>query len=208
MRRTCPACARRYGGLVADDCRVCAGTGTIGLGAAALHHHSPPAVARTVELYLESTVRAVPDYAARPDAVAAAVLELRTAGVITTAYDGTGTPTGHLRETTPRIAELDAHRLTRTLTGDLAPTVATLEALRPAPPVPLVDARGDLDTLPHASANGDRSLLARTLDPIDPLGPDLAVLDLDRRRQEHAARVLAGATRHLATKPAKRKATR
>lgn len=198
-RRTCPACARRYGGLIAEDCPICQGTGALALGAAALSQHTAPAVARAVELYLELKAQdAGPLPAAeRGDALEAAVLDLRSAGVLAHGQD----PTSPGRPGTNRpTAERDATRYTAQLTG--RPVLATVPAHLAAPTIPLLTARPDRVTA-HASANGHRAHLARIADPIRPTGPDLLDLDAERRTVDHAARVIAGATAHLTRKRAR-----
>lgn len=56
-RRVCPACQRRWAGLVADDCPICAGTGTLDLGRAAVQTKSAEAASLAAELILETTAR-------------------------------------------------------------------------------------------------------------------------------------------------------
>lgn len=207
-RRTCPACARRYGGLVADECVVCAGLGTLTLGPAALASHAPGAVARSVELYLElaarRTARDTVPLAERPSRLEDAVAELHAAGILGSPTTATGTaarqPPPH-DDTSRRTAELEAHRLTGKLGKPVTP--AALAQLH-APPIALEHARAPLAVAAHASANGVRAHLALVADPIDPLGPDLAHLAADRHAANHAARVLAGATDHIATRPRRR----
>jgi hypothetical protein len=205
LRRTCPACQRRYGGLVDPECPVCTGIGTVGLGAAALHTAAPEAVARAVELYLEEATRRAGHPTERADVVDAAVLELRTAGVIASPSDGAGPPATSTDPATASLAELDAHLLATRLGAK--PTAEALTALA-SDPVELVDAREPGALHPHASANGDRAHLTLALDPIEPLGPDLNDLSARRVRHEHQARVITAAAHHLATKPARSKATR
>lgn len=207
-RRTCPACSRRYAGLVEHDCPVCSGVGVMALGAAALHRHPAAAVSRSVELYLEGAARkaatALP-YADRRGALELAVDELRTAGVLAgPAEHGTGQP-AHApapRDAQARtVVELDAHALTGTL--GVPVSTAVLAALA-APTIPLDEARTPRSVEAHASAGGSRAALALAADPIDPLGPDLATLELERRTAEHAGRVLALATDDLAARRRRR----
>ncbi len=83
--RTCPLCQRRYAGLVEPTCVVCDGVGVVGLGAPALHKTAPEAVARSVEVYLESAAGKAIDTLPQSDrlpALRAAVGELKHAGVI------------------------------------------------------------------------------------------------------------------------------
>lgn len=195
-RRVCPACARRYGGLIAPDCRVCQGTGILGLGAAALAQHSAPAVARSVELYLELRAQASTHLptAQRPDVLEAAVLELRSAGVLShsleTAAPATVTPS------TPQAAEVSAYRTVHDLTGQPLPTA--VPAALAAPPIPLAHARPDRINA-HASANGHPAHLHRLADPLS-LDTEPLTAAAQHHTDQHTARVLAHATAHIARK--------
>jgi hypothetical protein len=84
--RTCPACQRRYAGLVDPDCVICRGAGVLRLGHAGLHKNDPAVVARAIEGYLEAYLRAVdqmlPIGNAKLEALANAVSELVHAGLI------------------------------------------------------------------------------------------------------------------------------
>lgn len=207
-RRTCPACARRYAGLIAPDCPVCQGLGVLNLGAAALHHYEPAPIARAVELYLEATSRRLRrqlDLGQHRQALEAAVDELRLAGVLTSTADAAGTPA---RAPIPqdaasaRVAELDAYRATRDLGA--TPDTATLEGLR-AQPQPLDRRSRPIDGRPpQTSANGHPSALATIADPLDPLGPDTGALTIQRHAHDHRARVIAAATPTAATRRSNR----
>lgn len=193
-RRTCPACARRYAGLVDDDCPICRGLGVLPLGAAALHAFEPEAVARAVELFLETAAREATEQlelASRREALEAATDELRVAGVLASTADAAGHQPPTQVASSPGVVELDArrlaHRAGRPPTGaDVAqlalPAVGGLEGHR------YRDGRQ-----PTASANGHVAALAVIADPIDPLGPDVAELAADRYATDHQARVLAQA---------------
>lgn len=196
-RRTCPACARRYAGLVAHDCPVCQGLGVLTLGAAALHHYGTAATARAVDLFLEHAAQEATRQlalASRREALEAAADDLRVAGVLASPVDN--------RHVTPartpapqdaqaaRVTELDALRLTRELGRPAG--VPVLSALAAAP-IPLEEARPRDGRPPQASAQGLPSRLATIADPIDPLGPDTGELDIARRRSEHTAAVVARA---------------
>lgn len=201
-RRTCPACARRYAGLVSADCPICRGLGVLPLGAAALHAFEPDAVARAVELYLEHAAQAATerlDLGDRRDALEVATDELRAAGVLASSAAGVGTPahpSGPGGATSPGVVEVDARRLAhaagRTLKGGEDVTLAL---------PPLTDLQGHRyrdGRTPTASANGHRAALAVIADPIDPLGPDVAELAADRFATDHQAEVIAQATPHAA----------
>jgi len=196
-RRTCPACQRRYAGLIDPACPVCAGLGVLTLGAAALHHHEAPAVARAVELYLEhhaaQAAGTLPLGQHRPH-LEATVAELRVAGVLASTADATGERAHQPRTlvSPPRVVELDAHRLAKQLGATT--TITLLEALR-AGPGPLARARPSYLAHPSewTSANGHRAHLARVADPVDPLGPDGQELEHTRTAHNHTATVLVTA---------------
>lgn len=202
-RRTCPACSRRYAGLIAPDCPVCQGLGVLTLGAAALHHFEPAAVARAVELYLEAKARQSRQelpLGQHRQALEAHVDELRVAGVLATIGDTAGHPA---RTPVPqdassaRVAELDAYRATKALGA--RPDTAVLNALA-APELPLELARPRDGRPPQASATGHPSAIATIADPIDPLGPDSGELELTRDARTHRARVIAASVPTAATR--------
>lgn len=202
-RRTCPACSRRYAGLIAPDCPVCQGLGVLTLGAAALHHYEPAAVARAVELYLEAKARQTRHelpLGQHRQALEASVDELRVAGVLASTADAAGRPA---RDPVPqdaasaRVAELDAYRATKALGA--RPDTAVLNALA-APELPLELARPRDGRPPQASATGHPSALATIADPIDPLGPDSGELALERDSRTHRARVIAASVPAAATR--------
>ena len=203
-RRTCPACARRYAGLVAPDCPVCRGLGVLSLGAPALHTYNPAPVARAVELYLEATAqrtRAELPLGQHREALEAAVDELRLAGVLASTADAAGHPAHHpqpVDATSARVAELDAYRAVRSLGETPGPRV--VNALRAPRVADLTEARPRDGRIPTASVTGDRSATATIADPIDPLGPDTAQLTAQRVAHDHRARVIAAATPQAATK--------
>lgn len=109
-RITCPACSKRFATLVDPACRLCAGLGTLTLGAAALHHHGPWATALAVQLFIEAAAREAASqlpYADRPHSLDQAVTDLQAAGALARPTDRPATPTG-----TPRPATLDAQHRT------------------------------------------------------------------------------------------------
>lgn len=201
-RRTCPACSRRYAGLVAHDCPICQGLGTLALGAAALAHYDTAAIARAIELYLEAHAQAIRDQlplGTRRQALEAAVDNLRAAGVLHSTAD-TGTPA---RTPAPpdaasaMVTELEAYRVARDLGTPVTTRVTT--ALT-APPIPLHQARPRNGAIPTASATGLRSATATIADPIDPLGPDTTELTLEVATNNHRARVIATAVPNAAAR--------
>jgi hypothetical protein len=205
-RRTCPACSRRYAGLIAPDCPICQGLGVLTLGAAALHHFEPAAIARAIELYLEAKARQsrheLP-LGSHRQALEAHVDELRVAGVLATTADGAGHPA---RNPVPpdassaRVAELDAYRATRSLGA--TPDTAVLNALNAlnAPELPLDRARPRDGRPPQASATGHPSAIATIADPIDPLGPNTGEIAIQRDAHTHRARVIAASIPAAATR--------
>lgn len=199
-RRTCPACARRYAGLVDAACVVCQGLGTLNLGNAALHYYPAPAVARAVELHLEG-VAANATHTQPPNARAqvleAAVDELRAAGVLAGALDGVGTPAGPLPPIPTVTLEASAHHYAAQLGADTAdPT------LLDAGPRTLRKARPTRTDLPALSANGHPAHLAQVADPIDTLGPDGWQLAAEHRRTDWTA---AAITASVPTAAARRR---
>lgn len=195
-RRTCPACARRYAGLVDPECPICHGLGVLTLGAGALHHYDPPAVARSVELYLEHAAqhaRATLPLAGWRFTLEAAADQLRHAGILAAHSDDAGTPAHDPRPADPAAApvvELDAHRATRQLTHTPV-TAAVLNGLAAPPLTTLTPDVRPREAPPTASANGHRSSIAVIADPIDPLGPDTAALNVTRRGTDHRGTVIA-----------------
>lgn len=203
-RRLCPACVRRYAGLVAVDCPVCHGLGVLTLGAGALHHYPTAAVARAVDLFLEHAAQEAAAGLPLGDRRAfleAATDELRVAGVLSSTADGSGHPA---RTPAPadaaaaRVTELDAHRLARDLGRPPTPRVAAAIAARPDPTLPGVRVARTRGDVPAVSATGHPSALATICDPIDVLGPDVALLQSDRRNTDHTAAILAEATSEAA----------
>jgi hypothetical protein len=206
-RRTCPACARRYAQLVAPDCPVCQGLGVLNLGPAATAHHTPAAVSRAVELYLEDTSRRTREelpLGQHRDALELAVDDLRLAGVLASPHDPAGPaehPPAPRDRDAVRATELDAYRVARTVLATPV-SVAAVTALA-APPVDQLEQLRPRDGRPPSgSAAGSRSALATIADPIDPLGEDTAVIEATRYADSHAARVLSAATPHAARRKA------
>jgi hypothetical protein len=209
-RRVCPVCSRRYAGLIAEDCPVCAGVGSIGLGAPALASAEPAAVARAVELYLEGKARQARSqlpHVAHRAAVEAAMLELRSAGVVTSAVDYAAPaksrrkhPEGPVADS---VAEARAARMTVVLGAPL--DSESVGALSPTNVMPLEEARTRLDPFPRASANGHLSVLVASCDPVDPLGPDCSTLAVQRDARDHRGEVLARATDEVAAQRARRR---
>ena len=55
--RVCPLCTLRTAGLVAQDCPICAGAGTLTLGHAAVTEYGPETISTAVHLALERRAR-------------------------------------------------------------------------------------------------------------------------------------------------------
>lgn len=187
----CPACARRWAGVIADDCPVCAGLGVVNLGAAATHKHGPAPAALAVAYYLEARARDAAGrlaYAEHPAALEAAVAELRAAGVLAAAA-------GKTRAVNPPTAQkavAAAVQLTLEWGMKAAPTDA--QRLHGKRRPRLAGCRDNKACLPAVSANGHASHLARAADqlPLDAVD----VWHVDRQHQAEAweGRVLAAAT--------------
>ena len=209
-RRTCPACQRRYAGLVDPACAVCGGFGVLHLGAAALHDADPPVVARAIGLYLEGKARAAHDtYPIGPGrtvALADAVTDLRLAGILTPVPPGRppefAEPTPDTLYPATRAADAEAYALARAAGAHLTPaTAANLDA------EPILYGTEDrplaTGLLPTVSAAGSPSCIARTADPKDALGSTradtYARLVCDRK-----ATVMAGAVDRTVTMRARR----
>lgn len=208
-RRVCPACQRRYAGLIAPDCIICQGAGVLTLGAAALHHYDPAPIARAIELYLEThahDARQTLPLGNHPAHLEAAVDNLRAAGVLASTADATGTPARTTRAphdaNSHTVTDHTAHQATIHLTGTHPHPTAphTLNA----PPIPLHTARPRDGRIPQASATGHPSPLATITNPIDPLGPDTTTLDNQHAATNHRARVIAQAIPTAATRRSNR----
>lgn len=215
IRRTCPACARRFAGLVDPDCPVCDGIGVLSLGAAALANATPPAVARAVELYLEACARRARrtmPLARLREALEASVDELRTAGVLAHNLEAGHPAHRRAADQARDVDELDAlriarGRLTAIRLAGVEVTDVDRAALAPTATTTLDNARPTVGAVPVLSRAGHRSQLARAADPIHPLD-NVVDLDLAHRSDAHRARVLAGATEHLAATTARKRRTR
>lgn len=198
--RTCPACARRYAGLVDPDCVVCDGVGVLALHPVALHRSDPAVIARAVELYLEAGARqaATGDEPAtygleRTNALAAAVDQLRLARVID---NPPGVPTSgpsYVPEGVERRAyDSDAFRAAAHL--GVIPRGVDAANLDAAPVVYDADARPRATgLLPQVSAAGHQGFLARAADPTDALGPDTRAEVYARQATDRAAHAVAAA---------------
>jgi hypothetical protein len=186
--------------LICEDCPVCAGVGSLSLGAAALAQAEPAAVARAVELFLEARATAAHHHPVtdRATLIEAAVRDLQIAGLLGTTTD---TATTRRREgaVANSVAEQSAYQLARRLGVVITPRVCN--GLAPANVIELRDARRKGDPWPRASANGHRSRLSLICDPIDPLGEDVKVLHLRRVAHDHLATVLATAAPVAARNP-------
>jgi hypothetical protein len=191
-RRACPACLRRYAGVIAPDCPVCRGLGTITLGAAALASADPRAVARAIELYLETAARRAREtlpVAQLREALTAAVDDLRHAGVIAGRDAGHEPSVQHPpAPVAPHVAEQQAVTLARGLGEPVAERDRA--ALIPAAVAPIRLARPERTTpIPVLSAAGARSSDERAADVIDQ-----AVAQLAAKRRRAAQRDRTTAT--------------
>lgn len=207
-RRTCPACSRRYAGLVDPECVICSGLGVVGLGAAALHTAPAAAVARAVELYLEAAARdagaRLPPGQPRREALEAAAAELRVVGVLA------DPPTaGPQHPATGSVPVREHHRRVDVIAAQLAaragvePTGDDAQRLDADPTLYGPRDRPGAAGLPVVSAAGHPARLAMAADPKDPLGStrDEAWA---RINTEHRAAVVAAAVGRAATLRARR----
>lgn len=123
--RVCPACQRRWSGLVDPDCPVCSGSGRLLLGAASLARHGAEVTSRAVEYALEAAARMslaspILDVEGGRRALTDTVAQLRASGVLAR-EGGTGPARGRVQTTkavhaaaarqTPGYASGDAARL-------------------------------------------------------------------------------------------------
>lgn len=93
--RVCPACQRRWSGVVDPECPICSGAGVLFLGAASLARHGVEVTSRAVEYALEAAARnalaePVLDIARARAALTDCVAKLGAAGLLS--RDGGGVP--------------------------------------------------------------------------------------------------------------------
>jgi len=191
-RRTCPACARRDGGVTAADCPICHGEGQLYLGAAALVHHPAVVVAMAVELYFEAVARIA--LAGDPSAHG-----LRTARTSLAEAGDDLIRTGLLAYR-PHVTSSPATRspYPQATAAALVPAHHPADTARlAAPPVQFAADERPLGFggLPGFSAAGYLAYLSRAADPLDPLGPSTLARDNTARRRDYEAQVLARAVR-------------
>lgn len=195
-RRTCPACSRRYAGLVADECPVCQGLGVLALGAAALHHYEAPAVARAAELYLEHAAQEATrtlTLGDRRQALEAATDELRVAGVLAGPMDTYTRAPVHVSADVEATDTLERRAVDQARQLGRQPTRLVVAALAAKPVPDLAPHRPRNGNVPTASLNGHLAAVAVIADPIDPIGPDVAQLEERQRVDNYRARVIAAA---------------
>lgn len=207
-RRTCPACPRRYAGLVDVDCVVCDGVGVIALHPVALHRQDAAVVSRAVELYLEAAAREdanrLPLGDPRKTALAAAVARLRAARIIEAPLGVSEREQAHAPEGPERrIADSEAARVVSQLGGSVRPSdAANLDAA----PVTygIHDRPRASGLLPRVSAGGSPSAMAKAADPTDALGPDTRAEVYARMSLDRQAAVLAAAVDRVVATLARR----
>jgi len=190
--RTCPACARREGGVIAADCPICSGAGILHLGASALVHHSPQVVALAAEYHLEASARIA--LAGDPSAhgvhtaraaLSEAVIDLVSSGVLALRQHVTS---GYPQR--PPMPTMNA--------AAMVPLYATGDAARlSAPPVVFeADERPmGYGGIPGFSAAGYLAYLSRASDPLDALGPSTNARASEVSRRRFEVTVLARAVR-------------
>lgn len=180
--RTCPVCARRYTALIDPDCPVCAGTGTVLLGQAALTMYPPQAVSRAVDYMCEAAAREAADTLPlddRREYLVAKIGQFTAAGIIAQ----------------PPVSRQGVHQLAQDLAGFTATGYRPGDAQAlDAPPRrfhpderPLAEGAGT-----QLSDDGHHSQLLQLADPPD----DEWSVHADTARRaadDHAGRVLAEA---------------
>lgn len=205
-RRTCPACAMRYAGLVDPGCPVCEGVGVLGLHPVALapvglKPTDAAVVARAVELYLEAAAREaagqLPLGDPRTEALAEAADRLRKARIVGPPL---GVPDRDMAwiplDPETRAVDAEAQKTAHLMGQPNKPQdVANLDA------DPVLYSPEDrpraLGLLPERSQNGYQSQLAKAADPVDALGPDTLTLAFERQNRDHGAQVIASAVNDI-----------
>lgn len=208
-RRTCPACSRRYAGLVAPDCPVCQGIGTLTLGPPILNALPPQAAARAIELRLEQVARQTQatypiGHPAHAETLEQTVRDLTYRGCLA---DPLLTPSAPVHDAAP-----SHHAVVRAIASGHRPEqvwdqLATNFDKIPGPEAarhihaldapPTIHGRDDRPhangQLPRVSTNGSHSSMAQATDPWHPLETTTHELATQRQQWEHQAQAAARA---------------
>lgn len=169
--------------LVAKDCPICQGRGTISLGHTAAVEFGPAVVALAVGAALESVARAV-DTPGVPNSDQRAALADTMRLLETTGLTGPGSAPKATRRTPDSLAAAAIGRPVEALDVALPEAAAYRYGPGERP-----GARG----LPVLSADGHPSHLARICDPADPLGAATYTKAANIRKREHTSRAIAAA---------------
>lgn len=183
MKRLCPACLTREGRVVAMDCPLCNGEGTVTLGEECVATFGPVVTAHAVSAALESVARAV-DTPGVPNGTQRAALAETMALLSRSGITGPGRPPEATRAAADSLAAAAIGRPVQPLDVMLpeAPAYRYGPGERPG-------ARG----LPVLSADGHPSHLARICDPADALDTPTHQHAAEVRKREWKARALAAA---------------
>lgn len=208
--RICPACSKRHGELVAQNCPVCAGTGVVILGAAALSLHEPAVVSQAVALAIEAEARQIEAETTlthdRVGSLKAKLSLLVNSGLVSDRTSPRQKKTRHLH-VVPDLPSTDASPavVARTFAETaVEPIDETLT--KAAPYIYQMGERPNVRGLPSLSAAGYPSSTARIVDPM-PVGTDTGAFALQRAAQARAARVLVEAAPIAADIKARRAAS-
>lgn len=187
MKRVCPLCVVREAGVVAADCPICSGHGTVELGSRAVAHFTPETVSTAIHLALEAQARALHDTRVRSQdprpQLANTLAQLAKSGIVllpkapapaTTGATGTHPgPPAHL-----------VHRSTGHTPTKVDQAMIRAHPFRYAP----ADRPG-VRGLPLFSKNWHPSSLACVLDPV-PFDVTTTQQTLERQKRRYDARVL------------------
>lgn len=187
MKRVCPLCTVREAGVVAPDCTVCDGYGTLELGTRAINYFTPQTVSTAIHLALECQARAVHNTQVRSTdpgpMIRNTLAQLAKAGMVhlpkRKAPAGPGATGTH-----PGPPAVVAHRST-----GVAPTPTDEKMIRARPYPYAPDDRPGVRGLPLFSNNWYPASLACVLDP-QPFDTTTSAQVTDRKKRDHQARVL------------------
>lgn len=204
--RICPACSRRYAELVSPTCSVCAGSGVVVLGAAALALYEPAVVSRAVSLAIEAEARQIEAETTlsddRASLLRAKLSMLVNSGLINEPKAPRTTKAKRHLHVVPDLPAADPADVATEFTD--APIAPIDEALLAAEPYEYqVGERPNVRGLPSLSAAGHPSSTARLADPM-PVGTDTGAVARKRGEQGRAALVLVEAAPHAANIKARR----
>lgn len=169
--------------LVATDCTICLGVGTVNLGRSAVQEFGPAVVALAVGAALEAVARAV-DTPGVPNGAQRAALADTMTLLENVGITGPGAAPKATRQTPDSLAAAAIGRPVEPLDVVLPEAAAYRYGPGERP-----GARG----LPVLSADGHPSHLARICDPADPLGAATYTKAADIRKREHTSRAIAAA---------------